>query len=177
MTNEKDRHELIWQYLSRLECHISDFLSSLEELYSNEPLLLSQTGQERCLSLHLASYLKTSFPDYNVDPEYTKCLGETKEITHKTNQPERPDILIHQQNTHEKNLFAIEVKHDSKPLPKDYAKLKNLTLQDGKYHYKIGFLVNLKEKFVAIEIFINGELITKEPINWKPRNVIKEQIG
>ena len=145
----------------------TDILSKIDkavaDLIKNEKRILARKLSERILSNHLADYLRPLFSGFNVDPEYNGDIDKPndrkaleiaadrmKAIGYKPNAKNvyklSPDIIIHKQETNEKNLVVIEVKKDVSP-DKDKAydliKLEHLTIDylGNHYNYKLGIAI------------------------------------
>ena len=135
-------------------------------VYQEERPLLHYGGTDRKgleqafvfrVGIHLHELLKKSdFESYDLDVEYTKNHGEPKR-SEIINQGIRPDLLIHQRNTHNFNVMAVEFKgHWEKDYEQDLVKLKALTSSDDDYRYHIGVFVLIGSESAEYCLFRNG---------------------
>lgn len=97
-----------------------------------------------------------------VDTFYDKHLGATKRLNDRRIEL---DIAVHERNSDEHNLVAIELETINKPKEDDRWKLEGLTQQLGGYGYKLGLYVVFGISERAGEILImdwykDGNLLT-----------------
>jgi hypothetical protein len=115
---------------------------AIANFYKNDMILVSKRTREECLSHRLAYHLQVSvskpYPELVVDCEYDK-FGDNDKTVGKAGI--RPDILFHLRGYQTRNMLVVEVKKKSHPSKWDDKKLKWLTSQKGKYHYKLGLFV------------------------------------
>lgn len=131
----------------------------LEQVLSNDLVLLQDRTGERCIAHRLAVYLERQFEGWHVDCEFnrqgaegdrgTKRVRATAALTESRNGQGSvdvtPDIIVHRRRT-EFNLIAIEVKpSDSFGLAKDRAKLGAYLTDD-----------HLRYAFAALVVYQNG---------------------
>jgi hypothetical protein len=108
--------------------------AAMAKLLLDHAQLLRRGVSERTITGHLASLLATSFPGWDVDPEYNRrsIVRNGQEHT----EPKRigrdpsiliPDVVVHHRGTSE-NLLAIELKRgsDRRSLMDDRWKLRRL---------------------------------------------------
>jgi len=93
------------------------------------------------------------------DPFYNKHLGATKVLNGKVIEL---DIAVHERNTDENNLIAIELETNNSPTRDDLWKIKELTRELRGYGYKLGLYVALgvykkAGQIIAMEWYKNGE--------------------
>lgn len=147
---------------------------ALDKLYENEHELFESDASERNLVFHFSRYFIELFEKYNkekiycVDCEYNRNTFNEKMYkelvyegaTHKIN----PDFILHQRNSNDNNILAIEFKkynnRNKKERYKDRLKLKGLTDNNAVFGYRLGLFIILgreREK-AEIEKYINGNL-------------------
>ena len=135
-------------------------IKCINKMYKNDSDLLTKNIYEVTISCKLAQYLFSAFSDYDVDCEYDKHKNNKKEFEIDNQISERrPDILIHKRGNDDNNLAVIEIKKSTSSGNRqlDYKKLKSMTLQTGKYRYKIGVFINLAVVKYDLLFFVNGE--------------------
>lgn len=129
-----------------------------------EQIRLLKTGRvERTFSTRLRDSLLPLFTQngLTVDAPYNRHLEGTKRIDGRVIEL---DIAIHEPFTDDKNLIAIEIETNNKPLRDDIDKLKYLTNQDEEYRYQLGLYVvfgieAFAGKLICLEWYADGELI------------------
>lgn len=108
--------------------------------------LLELGVSERAIAFRLALYMSRSRlirPPLTIDCEYNRHLGDRK----KLNLPPRrrpngeprpsdvsPDILVHQRNSDDHNLLALELKKPGEAIARDETKLRAFRTQLGYAH-------------------------------------------
>lgn len=153
----------------------------IDTLRMNDSYLLQNDCSERSIVHRLAIYLEQVFPQYNVDCEYNRNLGDKKKILsilpndldadeYNLNRLVSPDIIVHERNTNN-NLLVVEVKksktHVQDSLRKfDFEKLKLFTSIEHGLGYRYGVYIELitsSPEFVKpnIVLFINGSEVLK----------------
>ena len=135
-------------------------IKCINKMYKNDSDLLTKNIYEVTISCKLVQYLFSEFFDYDVDCEYDKHKNNKEEIEIDNQIKERrPDILIHKRGNDNNNLAVIEMKKSTSTGDRqlDYKKLKSMTLQTGKYRYKLGLFVDLAVGKYDLIFFINGE--------------------
>lgn len=142
---------------------------AVRRVYAEERLLLQFEEEERVgleqafvfrTGVHLHELLKeTEYEALDLDSEYNKNHGDLKN-TPRFTEGIRPDLIIHQRDTHENNKMAVEFKGwwDNN-VDRDIKKLEDLTTLDGDYRYLIGAFVQLDRDEANFKFFINGEEI------------------
>lgn len=120
-------------------------------LTSEQGLLYPEVGEET-IAHKLGVHLISRFPEYHVDLEYRRNLGERKTAVVPPRgspdgpfrrSPVRPDIIIHLRGTNE-NVVVIEVKKTTsarRELIHDTLKLESFTDPNGSLRYLFGVLV------------------------------------
>lgn len=96
-----------------------------------------------------------------VDPFYNKHLRSAKYLDGKIIEL---DIAVHERNTDDKNLVAIELETINQPVRDDIWKLEKLTQELGGYGYMLGLYVvfGVSEKagrVIAMEWFKDGKFL------------------
>ena len=139
-------------------------VSALCQLSLNENHLILANAHERSVSHHLAKYLESFFPEYDVDVEYNRVGLDSKTISDKckrsiseeadnkdcTEQSESedhkqyvyPDIIVHRRGTND-NIIAIELKvnsNDQTKIETDKCKLK---LYKAELNYQHVVFINI----------------------------------
>lgn len=105
----------------------------------------------------------------NLDCEYYKT-EECRKIIEWFSDGTRPDIILHERDTHENNILMVEFKSHTgqeeliNGIPKDKKKLIEFTKQGEKYKYKLGVFVRLNHNGAEYTYFQNGEEIEEERI-------------
>ncbi|KKN43453.1 hypothetical protein LCGC14_0703060 [marine sediment metagenome] len=84
------------------------------------------------LTHHLAFEIQKEFPEYQLDIELTKPSFNNR----------RPDIILHERQTHNNNFLVIEVKCQKSPL-NDINKIKDYWF-DYPLRYKFGASTNIE---------------------------------
>lgn len=140
-------------------------ITALKEFKEKDRIdLMNVNIYELTISHRIAVYLEKEFPEFNVDCEYNKNLGDPKRNQEDKNI--RPDIIIHLRGT-EKNLVIFEIKKcgkDNKKAKCDMRKLKEIILSG--LNYKLGVFVGvLKKKIDVVWIEkINGKIVNTSEI-------------
>lgn len=120
-------------------------LEALKLLIKNDIGIINNSIKEECINHKFAQYLeeilkrKKILSSHNVDIEYDKY----KENEKKTSQGQkiRPDIIVHQRKSGNKNnLIVIEAKKNY-PSKNDTNKVNDL-VNSEKYHYSLGALIS-----------------------------------
>lgn len=119
-------------------------------LLKNQPNIFrftSATHQtEWNLAHHYAIEVHKLFPDYDCDFDISKPnLGDR-----------RPDIVIHERGTHDRNFLVIEVKRDQRDVPADMNKIQSFWF-DPSLHYEFGAVVVINEEEVPSVTFIRND--------------------
>lgn len=85
---------------------------------------------------------------------YCKKIKSGKEFR-DTKKAKRPDIVIHERNSDDKNNIVIEIKKYKKCLW-DYLKLRYMTDPKGPYKYKLGIFIYFSCDEPKYIFFVNG---------------------
>lgn len=147
---------------------------ALNKAYLNDHDLFIRCGLEQACVFRIGYYLQelinnndeyTEFRQYNLDCEYNKNGNNTKE-TPRFRKGTRPDLILHRRMNNDYNLLMVEFKgYWLKNLNNDYQKLEDFTHPNGKYKYKLGAHVKLKEDSYDITYFIDGQkYLLEEPL-------------
>ncbi len=96
---------------------------AVDELISKDHYLLINEANERAISHRLAVYLEKNYTDRNIDCEYNRDLGKSKELPpellleaaldYEHKKRVVPDIIIHERGNQDRNLLVIEIKTTS----------------------------------------------------------------
>jgi len=144
---------------------------ALDELYNEEPSLISSKVNERSIAFRLGIYIETlknnskenkEYKYYDLDVEYNKNQDDFKKVPSKPNGA-IPDLILHKRGNNWNNLLIIEIKR-----PKNYTgrnddreKLKDFTNRKGDYIYGLGVFIILgnSRDSVKLEYFINNRFV------------------
>lgn len=123
--------------------------------------LLDSRNYESAMSHRIAVYLEPLFPEYHIDCEYSRHLGNNKKIiSYKWgDRVIRPDIIIHRErNSDSENLAIFELKmcwSESKKWKKDIEKLES-SVRSISYSLWV-FIGILKSRIDIVWIYPNGK--------------------
>ena len=137
-----------------------------KKLVENDTILIDTKVKEECINHKLALYIeekiraeeKIDFSSLDVDLEYDKRIEQSKKVD---GRPIRPDILVHQRKSGDKNNFvALEAKKDYWSRS-DRRKIKKLVCENS-FQYLLGCTISyLPEKaYLLIRFF------QKKTNNW-----------
>ena len=140
--------------------------SAIDMVYEEDRPLLNFNEEDRKgleqafvfrVGIHLSNLLKgTEYEVLDLDSEYNKNHGVTKTSVNFPNGM-RPDLLIHQRDTHNQNKLAVEFKgHWENNIQSDLNKLKDLTSSNEDYQYLLGVFVHIGRTEASFRNFING---------------------
>ncbi len=128
----------------------SAILKSVRLLIQCDQYIIENALREECINHRFANHLESVFksivPEYfTVDIEYDKSLEDLKEIYDENGKVLRirPDITIHERNTHNHNLIAIEAK---KGYMTKHDRTKIKALLSVPYKYSLGCFVSYLPK-------------------------------
>lgn len=117
---------------------------SICELYEAHSIILNNKLKEECINFHFANIIwkkikgHFSLPsNIFVDIEYDKNKTDPKM---QDGKHIRPDIIIHERNSNNKNLFAFEIK---KTYCSQHDKDKMTEIINDKYNYFFSFCISL----------------------------------
>lgn len=138
----------------------SKIRQAISELLIHDSPLLEFDVNERTVSHQLAVYIKSEFPDWDVDCEYNRNHDDIKRLMlprEKVDSDDTfaqtvfPDIIIHHRGTDE-NLVVIEIKKSSNPQSpdRDFQKLTAFKGQLG-YIYAGFIKFNVEKDKVGLE--------------------------
>jgi hypothetical protein len=139
------------------EAEITERLNgAAQNLFANQPDIFeftSATGQtEWNLVSHLANEIRKYFPDLDCDLDLLKPkLGNR-----------RPDIVLHDRNSHKMNFLVIEVKRDrTQPdIDREVEKIETYWF-NSELCYQFGAVVNLKrDKTFSVQVLQNSRYQT-----------------
>lgn len=143
--------------------------AAVNQVYNEDRFILkykmeSMKGLEQAFAFRVGLYLQeklknTPFESLDLDAEYNKSLGASK-MLEEFPKGIRPDLILHQRGTHEKNILAIEFKgHWNQLKEKDIRKLIGLTSTNGDYKYTLGALVIINKDSADYTYYNDGEVI------------------
>jgi len=112
-----------------------------------------------CFAAQISKKFNTG--DIHSDPFYNKHLGASKYLKGKLIEL---DIAVHERNTDQNNLVAIEIETNNSPARDDIWKIEGLTQRLDGYGYRlglyIGFGVSKKAgQIITMEWYKNGKLL------------------
>lgn len=118
-------------------------------LLDDEPTLFDFTSEtnytEWNIAHHLAIELGDLFDDYDCDIDVIKVNLDNQ----------RPDIIIHERGTHERNLLVVEVKRHEVDLDADICKIED-NFFGRRLNYRFGAAVAIdKDTEPVIRVFEN----------------------
>jgi len=154
---------------------VKDLVDALKEAvglaYNEERPLLIMEGVERPFVFRIGCYLnqiisqdESRFEKLDLDCEYNKNMGGIKS-TERFLGGIYPDLLLHQRNSNDKNIMAIEFKgHWAGQVDDDLKKLEDLTNSKGLYKYTLGVFVVLGVNEPKFRFFQNGNEISLKKI-------------
>ncbi len=126
--------------------------SGLRQVRNRDYRLLKDRVHEQTLTGRLSYYLQHEFPDHNVDAEYNKHYEDEKRYGYfEEDDVARPDIIVHQRGSDDRNLLVIEVKKRSEGSSddaKDILKLEGLTRRATADHHYFGYKYGVFIDFV-----------------------------
>src|SRR5712671_4196313 len=149
-----------------MQTELNKVVSALAEFYARETHLLEKDLGERTLTHRLAVHLEKQFSGWQVDCDYNRLGERTLRLPHGTivstddhlGKSIYPDIVVHQREI-PNNLLAVEVRKASnhQPVEHDQHKLQALTDPHIWFAYRIGVLLTLAKKNVAMsEVYVGG---------------------
>lgn len=162
--------------LSTQQCELINLLHfAVNKLYQNDKDLIALGRVERACMFRIGLYLhealyNSSFADLVVDSEYNRYESNVKKIysdeQENSDKTVWPDLILHTRGKQENNALIVECKKsdDEDGIKKDFAKLKEFTVQNGKYAYKLGVFVKLEKNKPIYRYFINGEEVLEQTV-------------
>ena len=153
METKEDLKELV-NMLEQAVDQVYDEERPLFEFENEERKGLEQAFAFR-VGLYFWELLKlTKFSELDLDMEYNKFFGQSKYSD--DGNLVRPDMILHERNTQKNNIMVIEFKGWWNDDCSDSPKLKMFTKPKGKYKYKIGVFVKLRQDMIEYKYFLNG---------------------
>lgn len=146
--------------VSKLKC-------AVENVYREERFLLNYSEGDRegleqafvfRVGIQLSNLLReTPYASLDLDSEYNKNHGNAK-TSRRFQNGLRPDLIIHQRDSNEKNMLVAEFKGWwNNNIADDSMKLEDLTNPTDNYHYLIGVFIQIGKKEANFTYFINGK--------------------
>jgi hypothetical protein len=118
---------------------------------------------ERNFTSCFATQISKQFKNGGIrsDPFYNKHLGATKYLNGKVVEL---DIAVHERNTDQNNLVAIEIETNNRPARDDIWKIEGLTQGLDGYGYRLGLYIvfGVSQKagqIITMEWYKNGKLL------------------
>lgn len=115
---------------------------ALRELYEKDRELIDRILHENAINHKLAIYLEEAInlqkgwiSTYSIDVEYNKDGKNAKKLN--GDKEFRPDIILHERNSNERNILLIEAKKE-KLDDKDENVLKNCLKSPFNYRFSVG---------------------------------------
>src|SRR5581483_10862359 len=135
--------------------------ASVETLLEEDMSLLAAGGHEQAICHRLAVYLE-SHTDLNVDCEYNRNMMRAKEL--RAGRRFRPDIIVHRRLSNDQNVLVIESKARAQDSSSDIEKLRELTEEQGIFHYWVGaYIVFFNEPNEVLE-----SAVLRVSVDWFP---------
>lgn len=140
---------------------------AVRQVYEEDRPLLQFEGENRQgleqafvfrVGIRLHELLKgTKYEALDLDSEYNKS-HENQKITERFPEGIRPDLIVHQRDTHIHNKMAVEFKGWwNNDVVRDKQKLEDLTSPYGEFKYIIGVLIHIGREEASCNYFINGQ--------------------
>ena len=135
--------------------------TALSLLYTNDKHLIDQHANERCIVFRFGHYFQTllsmhcEYKGYVLYLEYNRD-GEDPKKTINHQNGIYPDVILHKPGNNDNNLLVMEFKGhwNNEGQKEDKSKIKDLMNPNGKYKYKNGYTIFLKEDdFLAEPIY------------------------
>lgn len=149
-----------------MEYNLEKFLDNCKYIFNsflnNDYILIKNKNYEPTISGKIAMYFRDCLLDLEtqnifVDVEYDKFgLNDKKRFIQLDIDSNniRPDIIIHERTTQDKNIMYCEVKKDA--AENSYDKVKVAEQVDDK-NYKFGLFINkIKLRKINFQIYINN---------------------
>ena len=129
---------------------------ALRKLYEKDRELIDRILHENAINHKLAIYLEEAInlqkewiSTYSIDVEYNKDGNNAKKLN--GDKEFRPDIILHERNSNERNILLIEVKKE-KLIDKDKNTLKECLKAPFNYRFSVVIEYknpNQKESFIC----------------------------
>ncbi|MEE0138004.1 hypothetical protein [Fusobacterium ulcerans] len=129
---------------------------ALRKLYEKDRELIDRILHENAINHKLAIYLEEAInlqkewiSTYSIDVEYNKDGNNAKKLN--GDKEFRPDIILHERNSNERNILLIEAKKE-KLIDKDKNTLKECLKAPFNYRFSVGIEYenpNQKESFIC----------------------------
>ena len=129
---------------------------ALRKLYEKDRELIDRILHENAINHKLAIYLEEAIylqkgwiSTYSIDVEYNKDGNNAKKLN--GDKEFRPDIILHERNSNERNILLIEAKKEKLDY-KDENVLKNCLKAPFNYRFSVGIEYenpNQKESFIC----------------------------
>lgn len=140
---------------------------SLKQVWTADYLLLQRIPNKYCINHRFAVYLEEFLEGikkdeilYEIDLEYDKIFYARDNSVfdgHNNILIIKPDIIIHQRESQEHNLLAVEAKYDNLT-SHDRDKLKQLLQQPYNYKYAVGIIYHPTLHYFEYEFYTSEDL-------------------
>lgn len=148
-----------------MNCTIAELraavVSAAERITSEQPAVWRMSEWNICH--HLAIELGKTFADFNIDVELVKDDGR------------RPDIVIHERDTHDRNLavFQVKVRPSAQDVVDDLGKISGTFFREP-YHYKYGVFLSVGKLPAVLPEFDSGRVVLV-PVDGRRRMTAEEE--
>lgn len=149
-----------WTTMEITKTEELDYLirTALSLLYKNDKYLIDIHANERCIVFRFGYYFQNllsmhcEYKEYNLDLEYNRD-GEDPKKTPNHEKGIYPDVILHKRGNNKDNLLVMEFKGywNNQGPRRDESKIYDLVNPNGKFHYKRGCKVLLKENDFLID--------------------------
>lgn len=153
------RYRFVTAFLDMTKADIEELLNyAIQKLKANDSELLDLGVSERALMFHLGRYICEKVPpDLSVDCEYNRQLKDKKQLLYLKRELELeqehdvfPDILIHQRNSHDRNVLVLEIKKYREELGTDIRKLKAFKAPPYEYDFAVQMVIGKPDSLTDI---------------------------
>lgn len=135
---------------------------SVQKCYANDKYLIDNKMEQASVArifYYMQDYINTDdkykeFKKLNLDSEYNKYFDNPKILEHRPNGS-RPDLILHERNTLDKDTFVIEFKAADNDCSEDFEKLVDYT--KAPYSYVIGVSCLLNKDKPIYKYYKQGE--------------------
>jgi hypothetical protein len=145
--------------------------AALLELYQKDYVLLQHDIHENTIAHKLACYLQGYFPSINVDFEYNgNIFNQVNERKQIDGGNVKPDIVVHERLSNEKNILIVEIKKTSNDSDgqDDRNRLMHCTSNECSFKYRFGLFVRLgvgrRVAYGELYWYQNGECNGSSPV-------------
>lgn len=117
----------------------------MNQLLEEDPKVIEISSSEWSYNCLIARYLENRFDSFDVDVEYNKHGEEYKWHPSPDESGKiRPDIIVHERGTDDRNLLVIEIKKDATEGEiKNQKERVNAFVSGEDYQYDYGLFLDL----------------------------------